>query len=350
LIPDRIRVRENDILICVRNGSRRLIGKSVLLDDRVAGETFGAFMAVYRSQANPFLQYFFQSSEFKRQIDAHLGATINQITNRSLNNFVVALPSAAEQAAIAERLGDVDSHIAALARVVAKKQAIKQGMMHQLLTGRTRLSGYRDPWTRTELGNLLAFKNGLNKSREYFGEGTPIVNFMDVMGGPLITTDDIAGRVTLTKDEIARFSAKIGDLFFTRTSETVDEVGTAAALVDNIPNATFSGFILRGRPKVDTVDSRFLAYLFQLGHVRRQVTSVATYTTRALTNGQSLGRVIIDLPKGTEQREIIEVITDADCEIELLQKRIEKARAIKAGMMQELLSGRTRLPVKNMAE
>src|SRR6185437_2187781 len=61
-IPDRIRVRENDILICVRNGSRRLIGKSVLLDDRIVGQTFGAFMAVYRSQANPFLQYFFQSS------------------------------------------------------------------------------------------------------------------------------------------------------------------------------------------------------------------------------------------------------------------------------------------------
>ena len=103
-IPEHIRVRENDILICVRNGSRRLIGKSVMLDRRVVGQTFGAFMAVFRSDANPFLRYFFQSNDFKRQIDEHLGATINQITNASLNSFVVSLPSAREQQAILARL------------------------------------------------------------------------------------------------------------------------------------------------------------------------------------------------------------------------------------------------------
>jgi type I restriction enzyme S subunit len=138
-IPERIRIRANDILICVRNGSRRLIGKSVLLDERVAGQTFGAFMAVYRSNANLFLQYFFQSDEFKRQIDEHLGATINQITNGSLNRFVVALPSPAEQNEIASRLSDVDAEISCLRRRLDKAQVVKQGMMQELLTGRTRL-------------------------------------------------------------------------------------------------------------------------------------------------------------------------------------------------------------------
>lgn len=138
-IPDKIRVRENDILICVRNGSRRLIGKSVRLDKRVVGQTFGAFMAVYRSDSNQFLQHFFQSDDFKRQIDEHLGATINQITNRSLNSFIVSLPCPAEQQEVASRLTDVDNEIEALERRRAKAKSVKQGMMQELLTGRTRL-------------------------------------------------------------------------------------------------------------------------------------------------------------------------------------------------------------------
>ncbi len=138
-IPDKIRVRENDILICVRNGSRRLIGKSVRLDSRVVGQTFGAFMSVYRSDSNQFLQYFFQSDDFKRQVDEHLGATINQITNGSLNSFVVSLPCPREQHEVASRLTDVDNEIDALERRLAKAKSVKQGMMQQLLTGRTRL-------------------------------------------------------------------------------------------------------------------------------------------------------------------------------------------------------------------
>ena len=96
-IPERIRLRDGDILICVRNGSRRLIGKSAVLDKRVEGETFGAFMAVFRSRVNLYLRYFFQSADFKRQIDAHLGATINQITNGSLKSFIVGLPEEPER-------------------------------------------------------------------------------------------------------------------------------------------------------------------------------------------------------------------------------------------------------------
>lgn len=139
-IPSRIRVRENDILICVRNGSRGLIGKSVMLDRRVVGQTFGAFMAVYRSQLNPFLQYFFQSDRFKRQIDEHLGATINQITNASLNGFVADMPDdPAEQAAIGGVLADTEFEIAILQARLDKARDIKTGMMQQLLIGRTRL-------------------------------------------------------------------------------------------------------------------------------------------------------------------------------------------------------------------
>jgi len=139
-INDRIMVRSGDILTCVRNGSRDLIGKCAKIDERCVGMTFGAFMAVFRTPFHNFVFHQFQSNILKRQIHEHLGATINQITNKSLNSFEVPLPQdRAEQTAIAAVLSDMDAEIAALDAKLAKARAVKQGMMHNLLTGRIRL-------------------------------------------------------------------------------------------------------------------------------------------------------------------------------------------------------------------
>jgi type I restriction enzyme S subunit len=102
--------------------------------------TFGAFMAVFRSPFHSFIFHQFQSSIIKRQIHEHLGATINQITNKSLNSFVIPLPpTEAEQDAIATILSEMDAEIATLEAKLTKARALKQGMMQELLTGRIRL-------------------------------------------------------------------------------------------------------------------------------------------------------------------------------------------------------------------
>lgn len=261
---------------------------------------------------------------------------------------IPAIPRA-EQQEIASALLDADRLIAAIERAITKKCDIKQGMMQELLTGKTRLPGFNEPWKPELIADLLDFKNGLNKASQYFGHGTPIVNFMDVMRSPVITVDRVKGLVSLSRDEISRFSARRGDMFFTRTSETVEEVGTAATLVDDIPDAVFSGFILRGRPRSPLTNTVFLAHQFQLSSVRKQVVATASYTTRALTNGGSLGRVELLVPNRDEQAEIVSVLADADAEIAALKRRLEAARAVKTGMMQELLTGRTRLPVEAAA-
>ena len=112
-IPERIKVRPGDLLICVRNGSRNLIGKAAVLDDRTVGMTFGAFMAVFRSPIGRLASYMFQSEVLKRQINEHLGATINQITNKSLNSFRIPVSSVDNEGrAIATALSDVDALLA----------------------------------------------------------------------------------------------------------------------------------------------------------------------------------------------------------------------------------------------
>jgi type I restriction enzyme S subunit len=96
-IPERIRVQDGNILVCVRNGSRALIGKCALLDHRVVGQTFGAFMSVFRTADSAFVFQQFQSDLIKRQISENIGATINQITNANLNSFKVPLPAESEE-------------------------------------------------------------------------------------------------------------------------------------------------------------------------------------------------------------------------------------------------------------
>ena len=139
-IPVRIMVQSGDILICVRNGSRDLIGKCAKIDNRATGMTFGAFMTVFRSPLHDFIYHQFQSDVIKRQIHEHLGATINQITNRSLNSFQIPIPpNDREQSAIAAILSDMDTEITMLEAKLAKARQVKQGMMQELLTGRIRL-------------------------------------------------------------------------------------------------------------------------------------------------------------------------------------------------------------------
>lgn len=139
-IPSKCFVEKNDILICVRNGSRDLIGKCAKIDERCIGMAFGAFMAILRTPLHGFILHQFRSDEMKKQIAERLGATINQITNTSLKSFLVLVPPTEDEAdAIASVLSDMDDEIDALVSRLAKARQIKQGMMQELLTGRIRL-------------------------------------------------------------------------------------------------------------------------------------------------------------------------------------------------------------------
>jgi type I restriction enzyme S subunit len=139
-VPAAIIVRKGDILICVRNGSRDLIGKCALINEEAQGMTFGAFMAVFRTPFYNFVYHQFQSDLIKRQINEHLGATINQITNKSLNSFQIPFPmDEEERTAIAVILSGMDVEITTLEAKLGKARELKLGMMQDLLTGKVRL-------------------------------------------------------------------------------------------------------------------------------------------------------------------------------------------------------------------
>ena len=199
------------------------------------------------------------------------------------------------------------------------------------------------PWDTALIGDFLDFKNGLNKGKEFFGYGTPIVNYTDVYKNRGLKKADIRGKVCLTPDEIHRFDVRKNDVFFTRTSETPDEVGMSAVLLEDVENGVFSGFVLRGRPKNDMFVPEYCKYCFSTEAVRNAIITGCTYTTRALTNGKQLSAIELPVPPKPEQEAIAEALSDIDILIVNLEKLIAKKKAIKQGAMQELLTGKRRL-------
>jgi type I restriction enzyme S subunit len=355
------RVEVGDIIIALASVKLEGVGKVMLvasLDEETAYDHNVALIRLIEEVDQKYIFYLFKSDAVRKLVGSYatqVGTTF--LKTSTILEFALALPPLAEQRAIAATFSDVDALIAGLDRLIAKKRDIKQAAMQELLNGKKRLSGFKDgngykktdagllprDWDAIKLGDLFIFKNGLNKGKEHFGYGIPIVNYMDVYKKSGIYAADIKGRVDLKKQEIKAYDVRKGDVFFTRTSETTDEIGITSVMLDDPKDTVFSGFVLRARPKNDILDDQFKRYCFSTISVRKAIISKSSYTTRALTNGHLLSIIVIPLPSIHEQRAIASVLSDMDAEIAALEARREKTRALKQGMMQELLTGRIRL-------
>lgn len=198
-------------------------------------------------------------------------------------------------------------------------------------------------WTEHTLSEFFDFKNGLNKEKEAFGKGTPIVNYTDVWGKRGLLKENIKGKVLLSKNEIDLYKVEEGDVFFTRTSETIDEIGLSSVLLEPINDCVFSGFVLRARPKKTGIVKEYNIYCYSSAIMRHEITRKSSMTTRALTNGTLLGEVNINLPNQKEQEKIAEILQQQDRLIELKEKLIEEKKKQKQYLMEALLTGKVRL-------
>lgn len=143
-IPEKLILKKGDILLCSRNGSAELIGKNILIDEESAGNTFGAFMTVFRSNLNYYLYYFFNSNVFKSQTSLFATSTINQLTNSILSNLTIAYPeSFDEQMRIIEHIktetATIDTAIAKAEREIELIREYKEAMIAEAVMGKSRI-------------------------------------------------------------------------------------------------------------------------------------------------------------------------------------------------------------------
>jgi type I restriction enzyme S subunit len=292
-----------------------------------------------------FLQAVFNSSVIVRQLsDAMVGSTFKRINVQQIKNFYVPMPSAPEQRAIAEALSDVDALLNGLKRLIAKKRDLKQATMQQLLTGQTRLPGFSGEWEVKRLGNLGATYGGLTgKAKADFGEGSArYITFMNVMTNIVIdcgTFDRVRISPTETQNRAMR-----GDLFFNGSSETPEEVAMCAVLLEEVQDVYLNSFCFGFRFREGAeADGVFFAHYFRSREGRELMKSLAQGSTRYNLSKVALLNSSLHLPTLPEQTAIATVLSDMDAEIATLEARRDKTLALKQGMMQEMLTGRTRL-------
>ncbi|MFD5804660.1 restriction endonuclease subunit S [Streptomyces sp. NPDC127020] len=276
------------------------------------------------------------------------------ITGSDVKDFPVLLPSTSEQEIIAEAVSDVDRFIIQLERLIAKKRAISQGMRQQLLTGKVRLPGFNDPWHEILLGNHVNYLRTVALSRAQLDDESPVryLHYGDIHTRCGVTLDAAYEPMPRANTTLLRNAGRlqVGDLVFADASEDPDGVGKSV----EVTSAPEAGVV----PGLHTIAARFdksvladgfKAYLQFIPVFRSSLLRLASGTKVLAITRSFISSITLTLPSLDEQRAIASAITDADQEINILLIRLTKARELKQGMMQQLLPGRTRLPLKEGA-
>ena len=275
-----------------------------------------------------FLAYFFRGSVGRDIMNALAqGATRYNMSKSQFRALELSIPCGDEQRAIAEVLSDVDGLLNALEALIAKKQAIKQATMQQLLTGKTRLPGFSGAWIEKPLADLALITMGQSPSSLFYnlrGEGLPLIQ-----GNADIENQQTIERVWTTQ---ANRRCKLGDLIL-----------TVRAPVGSVAVASKNACIGRGVCSLKPFgDSSFLFHV--LVHAEDRWQSLEQGSTFTAANSEQVGQFRLCVPNNKrEQHAIASVLSDMDAEITALEQRRDKTRAIKQGMMQQLLTGRVRL-------
>ena len=307
---------ENDILICVRNGSKNLIGKNALITEKYKDLAFGAFMAIFRSNYNLFLIHIFKTNTFFKQVKNDLGATINSINNSNLLNFKIPLPPLDEQEKIAEILSTWDEAINLTINLIESKRQFKKALMQNLLTAKIRFPQFKDDWEIVKLEEIS----------EVYQPQTISQSELTDSGFDVYGANGIIGKYSRYNHEfeqvvVACRGNTCGAVNFTKPKSWI----TGNAMVINLDNSTKSikTFIYY------LLSNTNFQYLIS-GSGQPQITSNIRYHK-------------IKLPNLKEQQKIADVLTDCDDEINLLNLKLENLKKQKQGLMQKLLNGKARV-------
>lgn len=220
-----------------------------------------------------------------------------------------------------------------------------------MATNQTITAGYKqtevgvmpDDWKIVRFADFLDFKNGVNAEKKDYGSGIKFINVLEPITFSHLCSADIPGMVNLTNAAINMYAVKKGDLVFNRTSETDEELGLAAVYTDDDP-VVFGGFVIRGRPTNALFDPTYTGFAFRAPFIRSQIIARGQGAVRANIGQSDLKKVYVPLPPISEQISISSVLTNVNDLIQNLEQLISKKISIKQGAMQELLTGKRRLP------
>ncbi|XQL59324.1 restriction endonuclease subunit S [Escherichia coli] len=326
---------------------------AIYLDNAIA--TFGGFVIRARpkgNQINPAYSVFlFQSKSYRSQVvKLGQGAIRANIGQKDLARVCILVPPLAEQKKIAQILSTWDKAISVTEKLLTNSQQQKKALMQQLLTGKKRLldeNGVRfsGEWEYTIFGNLGDTYTGLTgKTKEDFGAGKPYIPYINIFKNSRIDIQNL--EYVQVNDDERQSVVKYGDIFFTTSSETPEEVGMSSVLLEEVSEVFLNSFCFGFRlNNFETLIPKYARYLFRSEHVRRQISTLGQGVTRYNLSKRQLIKLELKLPCVEEQQKIAAVLSAADAEISTLEKKLTCLRDEKKALMQQLLTGKRRVKV-----
>ena len=291
-----------------------------------------------------WLNYLLNQYRYKNAIHAVATGTSNSMKNISKERLLeirIPRPSIEEQKFIVKAISDIEALIYDLEKLIKKKQNIFTGTMQSLLSGKIRISD--SLWEKYVIGDIGDFYSGLTgKQKDDFGKGNArYITFLNVLNNTVIDISKLES-VQVNEDEYQNEVLK-GDLFFNTSSETPEEVGMCAVLMDSIRNTYLNSFCFGFRLKTKKVYALFFSYYFNSQEGRKIMRVLAQGATRFNLSKDYFSQTEIELPPYEDQVEIAQTLADMEGDILSLEKKCLKYKAIKQGMMEELLTGKVRL-------
>ena len=289
------------------------------------------------------------------------------LNNETLKNYPIVYPNFETQQKIAAYLDSkcskIEETIQNQQQVIEKLKDYKQSLITEAVTGKITIKNgkacgkyeeYKDSgveylgsipkdWNIKRLRYIGKCQNGISKGGEFFGSGYSFVSYGDVYNN-LVLPESVSGLIESTPEEQENYSVQAGDIFFTRTSETIEEVGFTSVCLKTIEKATFAGFVIRVRTFTDDLISDYSKYYFSSNAHRRFFVKEMNLVTRASLSQDLLKRLPVLIPSKEEQKSIAEYLdkkcTAIDTAIEQKQKLIEKLTEYKKSLIYECVTGK----------
>ena len=297
-----------------------------------------------------YIKYLYDTLYVKRQVfDNAGGSTVGTYTISNAQDTMVAIPDFDEQCQIAKALSDINELISSLEKLIAKKKAIKQGAMEQLLTGKIRLLGYKNEWNEGIFEELFDIRpnnaytrdqlttEGIIKNVHY---GDILTKYGAILNGQSEKVPFLTHELEQKKRPETQF-IQSGDIIIVDTAED-ETVGKAVELIDVNCRILSGQHTFFCHPKIQFAPM-YLGYYINSVDFHNQIIPFITGTKVSSINKTSLNMLIVRYPCIEEQAAIADMLFAMDCEIETLEKKLAKAQQIKQGMMQQLIAGTIRL-------
>ena len=296
---------------------------------------------------------------FEDYFQTQLTGIIGGVSINNLKKFSIPIPSLHEQQKIAdfldEKISQIDIIIDKTKQSIVEFKKYKQSLITEIVTKglnpdvKMKYSGIEwigeipEQWNVSRLRYLGTLQNGISKSGDAFGSGFPFLSYGDVYRG-IELPKTVTGLIESSASDRLNYSVTYGDVLFTRTSETIEEVGFSSTCLETIPDVVFAGFVIRFRPITDELSPNFSKYYFRSQIHRSFFAKEMNLVTRASLSQQLLKKLPVLLPSTKEQQKIAGYLDEKCAHIDNLiadkEKLLSEFETYKKALIFEYVTGK----------